>query len=202
MKYEIDGIDSKVIIKNYKIKRYYKFKNFKFVKQYKFKINFLKGKSGNLYTNNIEDIKDQIKITEEKMLKQLKELLKDESTTNNSALKFLERKLENFNTLSNVVTFTIPTIFMIKYENLLNLLLIIPNLLAKLYYTISLGIDWTEEFYKDVKKYQLYLDNKLLFDKEISSVDINTIDNYELESVQEIVDEIKNKDAKKLVKRR
>lgn len=202
MKYEIDGVKSGTIIKNYKLKSYYSIKKLKLIKKYHFKINFLKGKPGNLYTTNIEDINDTIKVTEEKMLKQLKQLLKDEVTTKNSATKYLEKKLKSFNVLSSAVTITIPAVFMIKYNNFFNLFLIFPNLLAKLYYTISLGIDYVEEFYKDVQKYQLYLENKTLFDEKTNFIDINTIDNYDLEVIKKILSSIKNNQEKKLVKRR
>lgn len=202
MKYEIDGIKKGITIKNYKVKSYYSLRKLKLIKKYHFKINFLKGKSANLYTTNIEDVKDVIKVTEDKMLKQLKALLKNEEITKNSALKYLEKKLNIFNVVSLIITATMPTIFILKYNNINNLFLIIPNLLAKFYYTISIGIDYTNEFYSDIQKYNLYLENEKLFNKENCDININNIDNYDLNTIKDVISELQNNCEKKLVKRR
>lgn len=200
MKYEIDGLKKGTIIKNYKLKSYYEIKKLKLVKKYHLKINYLKGKSGNLYTTNIEDINDTIKNLEVKMLNQLKKLLEDEEIQKNSSIKYLEKELIKFDIFSSIVTVTMPAFFMIKYNNFFNILLLFPNLLAKLYYKISIGMDYTEIFYRDIEKYHLYLENQKLFEEKIKFININNIDNYDLKIIEESISDCKNE--KTLAKRR
>lgn len=189
MKYQIYGCKDGTIVKNYKVNSYYVVKKFKLKKKYHLKINYIKGKSGNLYTYHMEDVNEVIENLEIKMLKQIKALVSDSKIIEESAKMYADKNSFIFAKISNAVTVLMPIITSIAYKNAANLLFVFPNLAAKIYYTFYLHTEWKLCFYDDIEKYKLYLDNQNI-------VDINELDKINLQGLTDKIEE------KRLIKRR
>lgn len=189
MKYHVYGCKNGTIIKNYKVNSYYVLNKFKLMKKYHLKINYLKGKSGHLYTYNIDDVNEVIDTLKKNMIKQLKALVNNNEIIEESAKIYVNRNNFIFAQVSNVITLLMPILTSLTYKNALNLFFIFPNLIAKIYYAFYLNDEWKLMFYDDIEKYKLFLENQGI-------VNINELDNISLQQLNKKIEE------KTLIKRR